>query len=408
MKYKNHFSIFFLVSLLLISCTKNQTLSLTDVEVKIQTPASFPSDNVVMKSGTVTMRNTDTGVLKVRDIQNLGVPFLKVEDGIYDVQLDGIVEIVITNLDNTEEIKDLGVRGVQKQVPVRGGKLTLDVDLYVYESGSDLIFSEIFFTGSLNESGTVYNEDKFFEIYNNSERDLYADGLCIAETEFQSDEELTNLIVDERDKYTAVSRVYRIPGNGTRFLLKPGQSFLVVDRPIDHKTNNPNSFNLTEANIEWFDFNTSDIDHSDVTNMIKLISTPSDRWILNDQGQKSYILFRSDVLTPDLFMMQTAYSYTFTENGEQVNRNAWHVQNSIVLDAVECAPYQQYKWKVISPQLDANHFSLSMSDSSRYGYSIKRKVAFVDNGRSYLIDSDNSSTDFWESANPSPGVIEEN
>ncbi|QZT38077.1 DUF4876 domain-containing protein [Halosquirtibacter xylanolyticus] len=412
MMYKKLSCIALLASLLIVSCQKDQMLPLSDVEVKMHTPKSFSNDKVKMKTATVTITNVETGSQKIRKIKNLGVPFLKVEDGTYNLQLDGILEVTTADLDKSKVVKEVGVRGMKQNVKVEGGRLTLDLDLYVYNINADLIFSEIYFTGSLNVDGTAYSEDKFFEIYNNSERDLYADDLCIAETEFQTDIVLSDLKVDERDKYTAVSKVYRVGGNGKQFLLKPGESFLIVDRAINHKTINSNSLDLTKANFEWYDISTTDEDTPGVPNMQKMTDTPVEKWSPNDKGQKSFILFRRKAETTDVFMKAAAYSYiyTYTENGvkSEINRDAWRIQNSSIIDAVECSPKGQFNWKTLSSQLDIKYFSLSMDDNNRYGHSIRRKVAFIANERPYLIDSDNSSTDFIESSSPSPGIIEGN
>lgn len=72
----------------------------------------------------------------------------------------------------------------------------------------------------MTEEGQQYDGDKYIKIYNNTDKVLYADGLSIVGSAFQT--------VDKQD-YTpdimkeamAVSAILTIPGNGTEYPVNP-------------------------------------------------------------------------------------------------------------------------------------------------------------------------------------------
>ena len=68
--------------------------------------------------------------------------------------------------------------------------------------------------------------------------------------------------------------MYAIPGNGKDYPVQPGKSLLICDKAIDHREANSNSFDLSNADFEWYDDSDKnpDIDNPQVTNLDKSIA----------------------------------------------------------------------------------------------------------------------------------------
>lgn len=81
------------------------------------------------------------------------------------------------------------------------------------------------------------------------------------------------------------------------------------------------------------------------------------------------------------------------------------IANSAVLDAVEVVRDELHaQYKRFSPELDAG-FTF-VTDGSKSGKSIRRKVQSSVNGVVRFQDTNNSSEDFEKGVDPNPGIIE--
>ncbi|MEI3420939.1 MAG: DUF4876 domain-containing protein [Butyricimonas faecihominis] len=110
----------------------------------------------------------------------------------------------------------------------------------------------------------------------------------------------------------AVQCVYAIPGNGKDYPVQPGESLLICDKAIDHREANSNSFDLRNANFEWFDDNDKnpDIDNPQVTNLDKIYSYTKTTWSLHNQGLCAYAIARLQV-DKETFLKDYRYKATY-------------------------------------------------------------------------------------------------
>ena len=264
------------------------------------------------------------------------------------------------------------------------------------------VLAEIFCAGSANAQGNYYYADKYFVIYNNTDHVLYADSLVIAESDFLTTmkQEYTPDIMDTD---MAVGAMYMIPGNGHDVPVQPGGKLLIVDNAVNHTVANPNSWDFTKADFEWYDESTNpsytDVDNPNVPNLVRLYSKTLTMWSPHTQGFKSYALARMHT-DKNTFLVDYIYDYSYHlvgQTGEaDMTGTSYRLPNSWILDAVNMSSKAGFQWLVTSPALDRG-FTYNSNfnfDDSRFGKSVRRKVESMDGSRAILQDTNNSTEDF--------------
>ena len=408
---KTLFSLMLVISLFITACNDDDPISTSVVSIDVKLPESLSEKSPELTSGTLTLTNVNTGYVSESSLTGLTLTSADVEDGLYNVKIEGEVIYTTQDADAVNVQKTAKVRALEENVEVVGGTFDLEMQLVLYKESEGFVISEIFFSDTQTPLGQQYSGgDQYFELYNNSSEVLYADGLCIAETQFNTASYINQLDPDNRATKTAVSAVYRIPGNGTDYPVQPGETVLICDVAIDHTAENSNSFNLSEADFEWYDNSDYDVDVPEVTNMTKMVSTSASVWHLHNRGFTSYILFKMEGVTAEQFTTGYAYHYDYHfiwgEYDIPMDDDAWEVPNDSIIDAVECSTPSDYEWKALDPSLDLTWTHSGDGDDNRYGKSVKRKVSYTDNGRVVLLDTNDSATDFIATAEPSPGTVE--
>lgn len=97
---------------------------------------------------------------------------------------------------------------------------------------SPLIFKEIFYAGSPK----YYFRNQFYELYNNSSNTLYLDGIYFAELiPTTATTKLPVWPTSDGDNYCYGNRVWKFPGSGTDYPLKPGESCVISQFAANHK-----------------------------------------------------------------------------------------------------------------------------------------------------------------------------
>ncbi|WP_321281920.1 DUF4876 domain-containing protein [Marinifilum fragile] len=394
------------------SCDDNDAINKSFVDVKVSMPSHLEGKSAELENAVFTLENVNTGEKLVRETSYIPQVYFDLEDGLYNISVEGTITYSNLSLDNKSIQKETGVRAKQENIKVVGGDLDLNLEFVTFNPSQGFLISEIFFADTRTPEGKQYAAgDQYIEIYNNSDKVLYADGLCIAETELMSVEALNEYTPDIRNEAVPVSSVYMIPGSGNEYPVQPGETLLISDIAINHKEANKNSFDLSKSNFEWFDGEDIDTDVPEVKNMIKMVSTSKSVWHLHSRGFKSYILFKFDKeVLPEEYVKDYAYHYeylfVFNDMEFPMDYDAWKVPNEFIIDAVQCSTPSEYQWMVMSSSLDASYTHSGDGDASRYGRSIKRKVLHVEGDRSILQDTNDSASDFIPTAEPSPGIIE--
>jgi hypothetical protein len=277
---------------------------------------------------------------------------------------------------------------VNENIIVDGATYTIEVQ--VAKSGT-LVFKEIYYAGSRTPSNATYFRDQFFEVYNNSETAVYADGLCIGTL-------YTNLASANQptwDKENAADYVYyqwlwQIPGTGTQYPIQPGESIIVAQWATNHQVEgkNPASpVNLSSAEFEgYIQASTTQIQTDEPAINLDLIYRMSSfasmpQW-LNSVNGCAYALFFPDEDT-DITALTTQVGST---------AQGVAIPISLILDAVEnVGNATQVQLKRIPTVLDAGAATVEATYNSK---SVVRKIKETKDGRNIYQDTNNSTNDF--------------
>ena len=379
-----------------------------DLNIALKVPEGYNNvsfSDIKVKLTDVNSRKETTlqGVVNENDVVKLA----NVPGGYYQLELTG--KMNYRNEDLIE--KSVDVMAYNGGITLSNESNTVGMNLQVTSQPepdpadvayNGFVLAEIFCAGTANNQGNYYYADKYFVIYNNTDHVLYADSLVIAESEF-----MTTMKQDYKpnimDTDMAVSAMYMIPGKGRDVPVQPGGKLLLVDNAVNHTVANPNSWDLTVADYEWYDESTNpnytDVDNKNVPNLDKIYCNTLTLWSPHTQGFKSYALARmhSDKKT---FLSDYMYDFSYHlvgQTGEaDMTGSCYRLPNSWILDAVNMSTKAGFQWLVTSPALDRG-FTYNSDfnfDDSRLGKSVRRKVARMDGNRAVLQDTNNSTDDF--------------
>ncbi|MGQ1787792.1 MULTISPECIES: DUF4876 domain-containing protein [unclassified Saccharicrinis] len=389
---------FVLMSVLLFFSCKDQETPVTMLSVEV----SFPDElGGVNKDGvSLSLINQNSGKVYDGLTGTEGEWEIEIPEGVYNVS--AFAEKEYTTIAGSESFTTTAnLVGTQENLSIVGKSQSLSLELSVSINSNTWVFKELYFTGSRTPEDKSYRSDKYFSIVNNSDEVLYADGISLSESHVLTSSDVYDWeSIVSRDEAFVVNHIYTIPGDGTTYPVQPGETIILADLGIDHTTENPNSFDLTMADFEWWDDHSLDSDVPEVENLIKSYSSSKTIWTPHNRGLKSYIIFKQegamdDFLTNNVIEGQTAI-------GKPLIR--YKVPNDVIIDAVEMSTPSSFSLKVISPALDASYTHCGDEGDERYGKCVRRKVAREVNGRKVYMDTNNSAVDFETTVTPMPGL----
>lgn len=361
----------------------------SEVTVLISRPTEAADANVIDE--TYSFRNVSSS--RVSEFHN-GEPITLIP-GLYDVTYTA--EIELPNGAHST------MRAAQTSVTVTQGSCTLSLQAYNNIETDDLIIAEIFFSGTIQSSGNQYYGDDYIKLYNNTDHVIYADGITIFESKFTTVDKYEHT-PDIMDQAMNVQALYTVPGNGTEHPVQPGEYFLIADTGIDHRVANPNSFDLSHADFEWYDVSTKpgnmDIDSPLVPNMDKWYCYTLSFFVLHNRGFKAYGIARIPV-DRDTYLTDYKYHYDYTlvtvAGTFPMSADAYRLPNEWIVDVVTCSVEAKYAWNLCAPALDCGwtHCGTIDKDKTRYFHSVRRKMLYLnDSGNPVLKDTNNSTEDF--------------
>lgn len=134
---------------------------------------------------------------------------------------------------------------------------TTDVTTAPDQRGS-LVFSEFELSGpsSVETGGYPYTDAMYFEIYNNSDTTIYLDGKYWGtgwdlNSDFPFWPCSQTAVVRNDSEGVWAAPIFRFPGSGADYPLKPGQSALIAKSAIDHRQVYSFLYDLSHADFEW-------------------------------------------------------------------------------------------------------------------------------------------------------------
>lgn len=315
--------------------------------------------------------------------------------GLYDVTYEAEIQL------SSGAVSTLRAAATSVSIISNGQLVTLQG--YSNIETDDLIIAEVFFAGTLRSSGNQYYGDDYVKLYNNTDHVIYADGITLFESKFTTTEkyEHTPNIMNQA---VNVQALYTVPGNGTEHPVLPGEYFLLCDTGIDHRVANPNSFDLSHADFEWYDVSTSpsnlDIDSPLVPNLDKWYCYTKSFWMLHNRGFKAFGIARIPVAS-ETYLTDYKYHYDYTivsaAGSFPMSADSYRIPNEWIIDVVNCSVESEYVWNVCAPELDCGwtHCGTIDKDKTRYFHSVRRKMLYLnEQGNPVLKDTNNSSEDF--------------
>lgn len=386
-----------------VSCSDLPELSVSSPDITIE----YPEDIDVSKiyNDSLSFQDISSGnSWKIKATEVNEIP-----NGFYRISYNANVTL---SREGTEI--EGALRGTLENVIIDESHGSFNMKTYLTIDKDDFIFEEIFFTGTLRESGKQYYGDSYVKLYNNTDHVLYADGVAFVESKFVST--LNYLYKPDIQKDTmTVQAIYVVPGSGKDHPVQPGESFVLCDTGIDHRTANPNSFDLSHVDFEWYDVSTKpshmDIDSETVPNLDKWYCYTLSFFVLHNRGFRSYAIARIPV-DKETYLKDYFYTYEYiipTPVGNfPMQQTAYKLPNDWILDGVNCSVEAEWQWNILPVTVDGGwtHCGTIDRDKTRYFKSVRRKMIGLDKyGHRILKDTNNSTDDFNTECVPS--LIEE-
>lgn len=360
-------------------------------QFEITLPSSLDSLGGKITNPSIEVKNVSTGRTSTFDSESS----VSLPTGLYDITYKADVAVP----------GDTAMRRIvafKQSVELTASNRTVKLTAYETVDNNDFIISEVFFTGTLQTSGNQYYGDDYIKIYNNTDHVLYADGLTLLESEFTTTIKY-NYTPDIMDSAMTVQAIYTIPGSGHDHPVQPGGELLIVDTGIDHRVVNPNSFDLSKADFEWYDESSSpshlDIDGPTVPNLDKWYCYTRSFWMLHNRGFKAWAIARIPV-DKETYLKDYRYTYNYdivvAAGTFPMSQTQYYVPNSWIVDAVNCSVASDYKWNVTAASLDRgwSYCGTIDRDKTRYFHSVRRKMLYLKDGHPVLKDTNNSTEDF--------------
>ena len=298
-------------------------------------------------------------------------------------------------------------------VKLLGGDASCTVPLFHSISGA-LVIKEIYVGGCSKapQEGT-YQSDQYFIIHNNDFETAYLDSLCFGTLSPYNSTSVNNWT--ERDPVTGetvfpdfapvVTVVWQLPGSGKDFPLAPGADAVVALRgAIDHTLQYPLSVNLNRPDLfacynpTYFPNPTY---HPAPGDQVKperyaqvVIKTGQSNANTFSISSPTVVLFRTPMPAGEYVLQPDVVRVTPGNSADRVVV----VPYEWIVDAVEVFDGRSSSnGKRVAPAADAGF--VLQSDIFK-GHTLRRKVdekVSAENGYEVLVDTNNSSNDFYES-----------
>ena len=262
---------------------------------------------------------------------------------------------------------------------------------------TDLMISKIYYAGTKDDMGRDYKTDGYVELFNNSDEVLYLDGKYLGLAEPSMNPSYYTAL--ERPDSIYFCQICRFPGDGDDYPVQPGGSVLIAASSARNHTLSAS----TSVDLSGADFEVKGMEgegNPDIP-MLPLVSNAwSNMKKLNliNSGPNALVLFETD---EDVTSWPEVYRPGRTA-GDRYRR----MHKKFALDGVECLnkPAQtapDVNIKRLQSSIDAGYITIT-AVSGKNHESVERKVSRFENGRYYLQDTNNSSTDFVVCTDPTP------
>lgn len=377
------------VPAVLFSCTdNNDTSSTVTATVKLEAAAdvTIPEGAVF----TVTATNYDTKQEISVEAENMTAVFTDLVPGRYTFMTSYISE--------ENDDKQIFSGAITNASLLEDTELTMKITSV---SASGIVLKELYYNASKTSANKPYLKEQFYEIYNNSNKTVYVDGLCFGHlmpenaTGKANYDWGTQYPVSDYVFFARIMQVPGTPGTDKNYPLNPGESIILCQYATDHTVPelNPNSIDLSSCEFEWYEpSNTNQTDQNAINLEMAFPINPSSPykvWNTTTNGPAFAIFFPIEEFSND----KVAVDQT---NGVSTS---YPVSTSIIIDAVEAIKDEtQVQNKRVPVSLDAGYIWVTDDNGEpaiQVGKSIVRKVqGTASDGHVILQDTNNTTNDF--------------
>ncbi|MCU7497991.1 MAG: DUF4876 domain-containing protein [Bacteroidota bacterium] len=320
---------------------------------------------------------------------SLGTTYTATSDGEGVVSIKGFISdeyhISVVRQMSPEEMEQVtgNKAGGYRLINKKAGTISLMADspepktvcLSPVFSGSALLISEIYSCGP-SGAGNYYH-DKYLEIFNQSDSTVYLDKVMVALV-FSSSSYGLNYVNDP--SYVHSTSIWMFPGTGKDYPIRPGEFIVCAEDAMDHRTNAPNSVDLSHADFEFYKDDAPDVDNPAVPNMVRIFQNTGNDWLMGGElgGVVIARMEAKDLKTYDNQML---------------------IPYSAVLDGVEYMkdPSKLDK-KILNRSIDAG----TTGGIQFYTGKSMERIMMTVPGALKLLDNNNSSLDFRVLSHPTP------
>lgn len=307
-------------------CQKTETKTIS-VNVKVDETKLEAAGVPAPESYDVKLSNFSTGVTVNVQTENGIATAAGIVPGVYSVTVSGA---------QVQDGFNYTIAGASSNVSLLNDNDEVTVSVEAVKEAA-LVFKEIYYTGCKfpnidpatgkpiidgetgEEATSTYFRDQFYEIYNNSTEVVYADGLCISETVYANYDNtiIYEWPIENAGQYIFTSMIWQIPGDGTTYPIKPGESFVIAQWGTNHKADNLTSghspVDLSGAEFEALEketttFNGIVLTDNPAVNLVRAVNSlpyAAPQWLTSVSGSR-YVLFKpSEPLKNENFIEAT-------------------------------------------------------------------------------------------------------
>ncbi len=390
-------------ALCLTSCSKDEpTPVIQSALLTIEVPANL--NNTSISNAKVVLTNVQTkkvttieGSQFLKDGNNYKVALNSLEEGTYNIVATGHLNFTLNGVAGE---KDFEVTSDNVKFSESSSSMKMTISTFTAQGG--FVISEIFFTGSTTPENKSYSGDQYIIITNNSDVTLYADSIAILESDFMTTDK-QDYDPDIMSTHFSVHACYMIPGNGKSVPVEPGESLTIAINAINHKAEQPNSIDLSDADFEFYD-ETSNPNYTDpdgtAPNLDKWYCYTATIYQFHSRGFNAIAIAKMKTDKDDWlanYVYDATYLFVFGDFSKPMTKKGiYKVPNEWILDGVNLSIESMREWNVLDASIDAGwtYCGKVDKDETRFNKSVIRKKDA--NGK--LIDTNNSTNDFTPEA----------
>jgi len=385
---------FLFIGMTSCSTTDDATKTL-NFDVKVTMPAGFKADvfyanqTVNISKGTAVVYSAVTDASGIAHFENV-IPDVYDISTSCEISGDDYVNMAEGDVENANV---LITGSLLQQTVITEDAITIPSQMSIKQS---LLISKIYYAGCKDNNTKNYMADQYIEFFNNSDEDLYIDGLYFAITETES---TAAFPANANQDYVYVKQVFQFPGSGQQYKIAAGGTVLVTNSAIDHTLVATNSVNLTNASFEAKDPKKNNNTATPALNLIHTAYSTIPSMNILSGGDATVVLFKTK---EDVSKWETVY-----KPGATSGLLYMKIPTKTIIDGLECLKNKATTGPDVNSKRLYNYIDAGyqyISAVSGYTGEVVARVKDKDaNNRTYLKDSNNSTNDFAVSTTVKPG-----